>query len=76
MRFSVDNIDIDELAVLHTDTSLDNMLHKHFPPKWLPAFAGNIVALPGYAEKVKSEIKGLCLACMRNRQHDKSDICL
>jgi len=65
-----------DLWILHTDTSLDNMLDKNFPLKWLPATPGNMVAMTGYAEKVKSEIMGLCLACMRGREHDKSDACL
>jgi len=67
---------INDLTVLHTDTSFDDMLEKNFPLKWEPVDSDNLVSMTGYADKVKSEIMGLCLACMRDREHDKSDICL
>jgi len=64
-----------DLGILHTDISLDNMLDKHFPLCWQPLCAENMVSMPGFADKVKSEIVGLCLACVRDREHDKNDIC-
>jgi len=54
---------VKDVAILHTDTSLENILNR------------NLTVLTGYVGKGMSEIKGLCLACIRDREHDKSSIC-
>jgi len=75
--YSSERVSIDSFAVLHTDTSLDDMLDKKFPLKWTPEFLFDLDANNrySYAAKVKSEITGLCLACMRDRKHEKRNIC-